>query len=342
MDPIMLHTFESDVERIAEKLIEAFSLKFEGADANLNDSLIRWLDYRLRYIDPKPREIVRSIGFDSRVPAEANQALCNFIRIAETGGDLNPYVTKTVKSNDSSGVKRQLRTDGLWADGNIHHAHLTETPLAAGAEFSDRSDWLLFFIALPTQIGLIDVRSHNEPGIFQAVNLVETAIESWPDHFETYRLKGVAGLAQPPATDVDSIKSLRAGGVTGLLEIAGKVYMPPGFGVTTAATSTRVSLERNKVKQLARAAGDFFSFHGELVRSSLEKGKPHPTLSLRVSDLGRLVAYSETEKRTEGFPANGRSTARTELEERLLPQWAVDRLVAHLEAAGSPAVKSTH
>ncbi len=98
MDPIMLHTFESDVERIAEKLIEAFSLKFEGADANLNDSLIRWLDYRLRYIDPKPREIVRSIGFDSRVPSQANQALSNFIRIAETGGDLNPIALYTIHS----------------------------------------------------------------------------------------------------------------------------------------------------------------------------------------------------------------------------------------------------
>ncbi|WP_126223856.1 hypothetical protein [Burkholderia ambifaria] len=166
----MLHTFESDVDRIAEQLIEAFSLKFEGTDAKLNDSLIRWLDYRLRYIDPKPREIVRSIGFNRRIPVEATQALSNFICIAESGGDLNPYVTKTVKSNDSSGVKRQLRTDGLWADWHIHHAHLTETPLAAGAEFSDRSDWLLFFIALPTQIGLIDVRLHKEPGIFQAVD----------------------------------------------------------------------------------------------------------------------------------------------------------------------------
>lgn len=342
MDQIMLHTFESDVDRIAERLIEAFSLKFEGTDANLNDSLIRWLDYRLRYIDPKPREIVRSIGFDSRVPAEANQALSNFIRLAETGGDLNPYLTKTVKSSDSSGAKRQLRTDGLWADWNIHHAHLTETPLAAGAEFSDRSDWLLFFIALPTQIGLIDVRSHNEPGIFQAVNLVERAIGSWSDHFEMYRLKGIAGLARPPASDANSIKSLRAGGVAGLLEIAGKVYMPPGFGVTSAATSTRVSLERNKVKQLARGVGDFLSLHGELVRSSLAERKPHPTLSLRVSDHGRLVAYSETEKRTESISANGRSTTRAELEERLLPQWAADRLVSHLAAAGSPTVKSTH
>lgn len=214
--------------------------------------------------------------------------------------------------------------------------------MASGAEFSDRSDWLLFFIALPTQIGLIDVRSHNEPGIFQAVDLVEKAVQSWTDHFEGYRLKGVTGLARPPATDANSIKSLRAGGVTGFLEIAGNVYMPPGLGVTTAATSTRVSLERNKVKQLARAAGDFFAFHGELVRSSLDKGKPHPTLNLRVSDRGRLVAYCETEKRTEGFPPNGRSTARTELEERLLPQWAADRLVTHLAATGSPAVKSTH
>ncbi|AMV48168.1 hypothetical protein [Paraburkholderia caribensis] len=338
----MLHTFDSDVDRIAEKLIEAFCLKFEGADAQLNDSLIRWLDYRLRYIDPKPREVVRSIGFDGRVPPEANHAFSNFIRIVETGGDLNPYVTKTVKTNDSSGVKRQLRTDGLWADWNIHHAHLTETPLAAGAEFSDRSEWLLFFIALPTQIGLIDVRSHNEPGIFQAVDLVEKAIQSWPDHFEGYRLKGVAGLTQPPATDANAIKSLRVGGVTSFLEIAGNVYMPPGLGVTTAATSTRVSLERDKVKRLARAAGDFFSFHGELVRSSLEKGKPHPTLTLRVSDRGRLVAYCEAEKRTEGFPPNGRSTARTELEERLLPQWAADRLASHLAATGCPAVKSTH
>lgn len=338
----MSHPFASDIEKIAQSLIDAFSLTFEETDPKLTDPLIRWLDYRLRYIDPRPRTIARSTGFDSRVPAEASPALTDFVRTAEAGGNLNPYLTKSVRSNDSSGTKRQLRTDALWADWGIHHAHLTTTPIAPGDEFSDRSSWLLFFIALPNELGLIDVRSHNEPGIFQAFDLIETAIRTWPGYFERYAMKGIVSLARPPATDATSIRQLRTGGVNTMVEVDGKVYIPPGLGMTTAATPLRTTLERDQVMQMVRKAEEVLSLSGALVNAARENGKPPPVLSLRVSDQGRLVAYSDTDQQTENLLAERPGNPRSELEHKFLPKWAADRLVAYLAETGTPAVKSTH
>jgi hypothetical protein len=249
---IVCTTLFNDVDKIAQDLINAFNLTFEEQAQNLSDPLIRWFDFRLRYIEPRSRKILKSNNFDKRLPEEAASALRAFTQLSENGADLNPYQTKKIKRNDSSGTKRQLRTDGLWADWRIHHAHLTEAPVGSGQEFSDRSEWLLFFLTSPDVLALIDVRSHNEPGIFQSIDLVEHALRSWPDFANSMQAKGIVGLASSSASDTKSVKELRTGGVNQMLVVDGVVYAPPGGGLTTAATSTQVSLTRNRVKSLAR------------------------------------------------------------------------------------------
>ncbi|HJW56946.1 MAG TPA: hypothetical protein VJ577_16895 [Burkholderiaceae bacterium] len=328
----MPNSFTTDVDELAQELIDAFNLTFAETEQRLSDPLIRWLDYRLRYIDPCPRQTVKSTGFDSRVPPAAQPALQQFVALSEAGGDLNPYQTKTIKRNDSSGTKAQLRTDGLWTDWHIHHVHLTEAPLAAGQEFSDRSEWLLFFMAGPDTLALIDVRLHNQVDVFQDVSLVEQAIRSWPLQFERFAANGVTGLARQPAIDAESIKKLRTSGVTQMLMVDGKVYHPPGFGVTSAATSTTVSLRRNDAKRLARDIGTFFDDpRNEPMQHAANEGVTNPTFSLAVTDKGRLaIDCKETAVRWRFPTPPDRDDARSQLENLLLPVWAGSKLVAHL------------
>jgi hypothetical protein len=327
-----MRSFQPDIEAIVGELINAFDLTFEGAESHLTDPIARWLDFRLRYIDPRPRAALKSNGFDSRLPADALRPLDRFVRLAESGVDLNPYQTKTIKTNDSSGLKRQLRTDGLWADWGIHHAHLTEAPLVPGSDFSARSEWLLFFIVTNDELGLIDVRSHNQRELFQDVSLIETAIRSWPHFFDRFAFKSAAGLQRQPQTDPESIKVLRRGGVIQPLEVDGKVYMPPGLGVTTASTSGRVSLARDKALQFSRNIENFFYRSGsEPQIEAKKKGVTDPIFAIRISQKGKPAVVCGEAALSWPFPSPPiPNDARSSLEDLLFPSWAIARLAPHL------------
>lgn len=330
----MLHTINADIDEIAQDLIDAFALEFSGAVGNLTDPLIRWLDYRLRYIDPSPRKVLKSFEFDARVPTEARQGLDTFITEVESGANINLYQTKTIKRNDTSGAKRQLRTDGMWADWGIHHAHLVDAPVAEGAEFSERSEWLLFFLVLPKQLALIDVRSHSEPNVFQAVDLVEKLIINWPDIVEAFEIKGVLDLERQPSANASSIQELRVGGVTQMIKVGGKFYLPPGFGVTSATTSTRVSLMRNKIKRFGRDIEEFFTrLESELMQAAAKWGMENPVLSLVVLPAGQLAVSWDGGDIAIPFPTPPKpDDVRSELEHLLVPQWARAKLITHLSA----------
>lgn len=329
----------TDVNEIAQDLIDAFELTFEGLDQSLSDPLIRWLDYRLRYIEPHPRGIQKSIDFDTRVPSEALPALEAFLKEVQIGADLNPFQTKNIKFNDTSGIKRQLRTDGLWADWKIHHAHLTETPLATGAEFSERSEWLLFFMVLPEHLALIDIRSHKELGVFQSIDLVEKMIRSWPEIAREFKLKGVIRLARTPSTDAQSIRQLRQAGVTQMLEFDGAAYMPLGLGVTTAATSARVTLAHQRVVNLTRCIERFFYCpESILMQAASEKGVESPSLSLAIYPPGRLCIFCKEAELAALFPSQPASDdSCAELQWLLLPPWAGEKLNAYCAAKQAEA-----
>lgn len=332
----MPHDFQSDVNELASHLINAFGLTFSGEDSDVDDKVVRWLDFRLRHIDAQPRSILKSNGFDGRVPPEVQSALEGFITKACAGADLNPYQTKTVKRNDTSGTKRQLRTDGLWADWGIHHAHLTDAPLTSDAEFSERSDWLLFFLVLPDHLALIDIRSHAEKGIFQSIDLVEMAIRSWPALAEGLQIKGIVGLARSPSIDPGSVKALRKGGVSQMLEVDGRVYMPLGMGMTTAATSTRVSLEAMNLRTMARQLGNtMLQPESPIMKVAEGRSNVEPTLSLRILPDGRLAVCAQDLCIYVPFPEPAiPKDVRAGIEYLLAPSWARPVLAEKLGILG--------
>ena len=185
-----MRSFQDDLDEIATDLVAAFALVYsEDGPEGMKEPLLRWLDYRSRYVEPRPRAVLESNDFRSRVPPGARPGLQAFVAAAEAGQDVNAFLTAGVKKNDTSGRKRQWRTDLLWADWGILHAHLTDRPLLA------RSDWLLFFVDLREQLLLIDVRRHDEAGVFQATDIAERMLRGWPELAARYEMRGIL----PPA-----------------------------------------------------------------------------------------------------------------------------------------------
>lgn len=50
--------FRSDIEAISKTLADYCGLTHSKAAQGLNPALLRWLDFRLRFVDPKPRPLV--------------------------------------------------------------------------------------------------------------------------------------------------------------------------------------------------------------------------------------------------------------------------------------------
>ena len=261
------NTFQRDIDEISEKAIAAYGLTFtQSAKSDLNEPLLRWVDFTLRYIPPVRRRILVSNKFPLKLPPEPEVGLHRIEQMLIWGEDVNPYQSKTLTQfNDTSGQKRKKRTDGLWADWGIHHLHLPLSPVASGEPYSARSKWLLFLMIYKDAALFIDVKDHNEANLFSLHDLIETYVRCWPEHAERYRAKGAIGLSRKkPLTDSEH-GALRDAGLSTLLEIDGKVYLGPGMGITSAVTSAQGSRLRNQIRsntrliarEVARVDGQF-------------------------------------------------------------------------------------
>lgn len=138
----LMEAFERDLNDLISDFISDFGLNFKAEDASTSSPVVRWLDFTTRYVEPKNREIFYSKKFPKALNEEVERNLKKIEEIIKIGGDINPYQSKgLIIHNDTSGSKRQKRTDLLFADWGIHHIHISNPP--ANAEyFSPRSEWL--------------------------------------------------------------------------------------------------------------------------------------------------------------------------------------------------------
>ncbi len=324
--------FQRDIDLIAQYFIGEFGLKYEQEAPNLTEPLLRWLDFAFRYIPPVPRTIIYSRKFLKvlhELDAHAQSAFIKLLELMKTGGDINPYQSKgLILYNDTSGRSKQHRTDRLWADWGIHHLHLTDAPLASGSYFSYRgldSPWLLFCVVGNDFIGLIDVKRHKEKGLFSDAELIRTLAESWPGIIEPYRIKGIQSSSNfhtPNEIDV-----LRKSGVSLLVTIGSHVYMGPGVGLTTASTSTRVSLAvqkaRRYVQELAKIV---FDPDGQFHKQALRSGVANPEFNLSITERG-LSVYENSQRWAFLLPREGSANSPnflSELHDLVAPIWAIN------------------
>lgn len=327
--------FQTDVDKIATDLIAAYALKFGQEVENLNSPLHRWLDFRFRFVDPQPRQIAFSDRFPKTdLPPDARAGLAYLVGLIQQGSDINPYQGRGLTlRNDTSGEKRDARTDLLWADWGIFHFHLTAEPIPNDQFFSKPSDYLAFCIVGGDVVAFIDVLRHPDKQGFANPELMEVVHRNWPAYLGQFEVRGVLAGGEGSRTQ-EEVHNLRSNGVCSFLTLGGKVYMGPGMGVTSASTSTRISLVANRVRRCVDALVDMVcdplgQFQTEIARHTVNE----PRFSLAMTPAG-LAVYEEAT--TIAFPLPKKrdgeeSTFLDELRNLISPDWAVAHLMSAIQ-----------
>lgn len=321
--------FFSDLDEIASDFIRCFGLKYTAEIGNLSEPLLRWIDFRLRYIYPKPRKVYLSTAFPKKMSESTKNALVHVIQMIQNGEDINPFQgAGLILHHDTSGRKRQQRTDLLWADWGIIHLHLKDKPIPSGQYFSERSEWLLFAFAGEGFIALIDIRHHDEENLFENHELIEIVAESWPELMKGED-KGVAVPAPEDSLSSGERALCRKSGVQSLLTIGGKVCMGLGMGVTTASTAMRVTLTMDNIRRYAREFARVVSAHDSEFQSDICANKINaPEFKLCITPRGMAVYEAHLDKAwllPKKVPNSGFNYL-AELNELVAPEWAIKQI----------------
>ena len=338
MTETLQKSFIEDLDAIALDLIVLFKLEFKKEVAQLSSPLMRWLEFRMRYIDSRPRQLVLSDAFPVMLPATVKTGLLGLQNLMVEGGNLNPYQSKSmVQFHDASGKRRANRTDLLWADWGIHHLHITDVPLQgnrfSSRRCSDNEAWLLFCIVQPDAIGLIDVRKHDDQGLFADSSLIRLVQRSWPEYMNQFLLKGITP-ARENITAAE-LSRLRANGINAPLILDGQAYLNPGQGITSASTSSRVSNMARELRHWVAQLADFAANpNGQVQRDAAAHAVSSPQLHLCCSPQG-LAIYEAVRNVGYALPVNQGVNSHSErMHDLLMPHWVIEKLVSAAAARG--------
>jgi hypothetical protein len=327
----------ADAEDLATELVEGFGIAHRR-QSGPHSALLRWSDFRLRHVEARPREVRVSNQFSKSVESlddktiEALRALATSIA---RGGNINRFQSRGLLMNDSSGKSRGQRTDHLWADWGIHHLHVTKE-MVDGTYFSARSDFLLFVWFLRDFALLLDVQPHS--GIkyqFSQEKLIRLAAQNWPEVLEQF-LMPRTGVLEREHTDEER-QTLRRGGINLALAIDGKLYQPPGLGITSAATPIIVTEHVDKVRQsLRKIAHEILNPAGQFLTHVPESRRAHSHFSLILSADGVVIHEKETNHgwTLPDVPTEGYISPYAIVADALTPPW-VRKAMAEIIAASA-------
>ena len=322
------HEFCSNIEVMSSHFVAAFKLRHKKEVVTLSDSFFRWMDFRLRYIDPKPRTVHLSKKLHRLLPPSVKRSMHRLFCLIQNGDDINPYQGKgLIMHHDTSGRNRYNRTDLLWADWGIIHLHLTCKTIPHGKYFCEPSDWLLFAIVGDDFVACIDVRPHKETNILSNPDLVQIAVESWPELLERFKMRGIHAPDAP--LTAEEHKLFRKSGLMGPVAIGEDVYMGPGMGISTASTSIRVTMCMDNivrfVRELACLVCDPDSqFQGEVRARACNE----VNFQLCITPLGFAV-YEANMDKAWVLPRRGKFAERrdfADLHDLFAPEWAIKKL----------------
>lgn len=320
--------FIKDLDDICASLIKAGSIRFNGSDPSLSSPLMRWLDFRLRMIEPRKRVIAYSRDFPRVLPAQAIPALEEIKRRIRVGEDIGSYQSARLLAHDVSGKKKKNRTDFMWANWGIHHLHLSliDTPGSSG--FKPRADYLLFCVFDNETAAFLDIRRHDETDVFSNPDIVENLIKTFPDYAAQFELNGV--LPGNERYSSAELKRLWRAGISTPMEVNGKVYMGPGGGVSTAATSTRATGIAIRIRALVRELADaVMAPDGSIQEHVRSLGVLKPQFELALTEKGIVIYEAGSTfawcKPREDCAMKTDMNALAELNQRLLPDWLVRR-----------------
>lgn len=202
---------------------------------NTDKLLELYIYLQKRMITPIKRNVILSNELIYKIThKEINNDLINVINIIkmefENGIDVNPRLSKSLEQISFN--------DKLLNDWNIYHLHLSNHKNNKEYYFYDRTSQLLFIYLTNSTAYFLDIcdEHKNNPVIFSQQKLLKIIDDNWHDLLSKYRLSEIVSV------DVkdDLNRAIARNKNTFYLEtINGKVYLPPGGGLTSAGTSQR-------------------------------------------------------------------------------------------------------
>lgn len=325
----LVDRWEADLAVIAERLIAVFDLRHRREVETLSSPLFRWLDFRLRFVEPRPRQVFLSDRIVNDLTPEARDGFRQFLARVAAGHDLNPYQGRGLTlRHDTSNQKREQRTDLLFADWGILHFHLTTEPVPEGRYFSKPSDWLAYCLVMPGEMGVVAVGRHPDVAGFADPSILHAALRSFPAFADAHRVKGALGLRHGGPRSQEDIHTLRTGGVTSFIEYEGAVYFPPGGGISTASTSTKVQIRQNWIHtQLRGLAAATIDSTGPFLSHPRVAPVMAPDFVLRLcpDGVGLLERHSKTLFAIPAHTPGADRSLMVQLSATVAPAWAVER-----------------
>jgi hypothetical protein len=178
-------------------------------------------------IDIRPRKVHWRAGFN--IPAKYgiySSAVDAIEQEIQAGADLNRRLSKQ--------FRKWQYVDLMLADFGIHHLHMS---LPNGLKFKGIDNPLLYAMFEPNDAYVLMVSGHNEWANHELLEIVHT---NWPGSIKHYKLPV---LAVERSTSASDRTLLRKNGIDALIRLKdGSVYLPPGGGLSTDGSSTRIAM----------------------------------------------------------------------------------------------------
>ena len=203
----------------------------------LSSLLIRWFNWRDRFVMSRPRKVHTSAELANSPQAVAHRVALRVIQNEVMRGDdvslrLSRRIRSPVSSNAASAaLGSRVDLDLLLADWGIHHLHLSQTNDGA------RTGELLFSIFRPDDAYFISIGDHNS---WNDEELIRIVVRNWPS--ANLVLGSYTGAsARVPPSPLER-KSLRRVGVGMPVDVDGLLYIARGLTLGgVAMDSTRRS-----------------------------------------------------------------------------------------------------
>jgi hypothetical protein len=226
---------ESDLRRLVER---DFGLLAGGQLTNQH--VLDWMHYRTRLIPCRPRAVV--VSQEVALQMASYPAIGRLKAEFESGRDVSPWLSDRVRKR-----KEDPLADLMFNDWQISHFHLGNLFVAPN-KIGPRSngELLLFALVKADYVTFLDLHPHGAWSTTQILRvLLRTSPQDMPE------AKGIIGTQSGGATDAELLKARKAG-YTAPIHIDGRVFFPPGLGVSGSRHAARLVLQFNRLSREIR------------------------------------------------------------------------------------------
>ncbi|WES98256.1 hypothetical protein P2W68_01275 [Chryseobacterium arthrosphaerae] len=230
-----------EVENLINEILSDFYLKTNvkyKIHNSVNLSLVRYFNFRLKYIAVVPRKIMISKELLKSIENNKRLNILSLIQIfnkASKGLDLNPFQSK--KSFNSN------VHDSLFNDWGIHHLHISHEKATDQDFFNRRTGPLLFVRFTDDTAYFIDVKPHNDKNVWNNRDFIRILKNNWPESIERFE----AGFRIYPDLDDSDIGILRNKGYLFGINVDDKSYLLLGHGQATSGDNMMANRLANNV-----------------------------------------------------------------------------------------------